>query len=118
LTLQNTDPIKLNFNELQGKGPLLRQSKLQPGDVLLVRGNTIFSSLIVSQSGGQYSHASIWIPGGDADFSDLFLAESDTAGVGFTRIMPMSLYQEGTPASEMVFLYPRGYKKLGFTASP
>ncbi|MDY4379902.1 hypothetical protein SOV92_19120 [Pectobacterium brasiliense] len=104
--MHNSASIKLDLNELQGCGPLLRKSKLQPGDVLLVRGNNPFSSLIVMMSGGQYSHAAIWIPVGNADFTDLFLAESDTAGVGFTSIIPMSLYQEGLSTSETVYCIP------------
>lgn len=98
--------IKFDLNELRSNGPLLRKSKLQPGDVLLVRGNTPFSSLIVNMSGGEYSHAAIWIPGGDANFTDLFLAESDTAGVGFTQIIPMGIYQVGRQTAEIVYCIP------------
>ncbi|WP_129954458.1 MULTISPECIES: hypothetical protein [unclassified Rahnella] len=116
--MHNTASIKLDLSELQDSGPLLRKSKLQPGDVLLVRGNNPFSSLIVMMSGGQYSHAAIWIPGGDADFTDLFLAESDTAGVGFTRIMPMSLYQEGLSTSETVYCIPDNPKSCVLLRHP
>lgn len=59
-----TNTIKIDIASLQSKGPLLREKVLRPGDVLLVKGNTPFSSLIVSVTQGEYSHAAIWIPGG------------------------------------------------------
>lgn len=101
-----TNTIKIDLASLQSKGPLLREKILRPGDVLLVKGNTHFSSLIVSVTQGEYSHAAIWIPGGDEKVEGIFLAESDTRGVGFTVLMPMSLNTGNASGREIVFQIP------------
>ena len=101
-----TNTIKIDLASLQSGGPLLREKALRPGDVLLVKGNTFFSSLIVSVTQGEYSHAAIWIPGGDEKVEGIFLAESDTNGVGFTSLMPMSLHTGNASGRETVFQIP------------
>ncbi|MDA8511162.1 hypothetical protein [Citrobacter sp. Igbk 14] len=99
-------PVKLDLAALQSSGPLLWEKKLRPGDVLLVCGNSPFSSLIVKASGGPYSHAAIWIHGGDSGIESLYLAESDTSGVGFTFLLPMRLYPGGHSTAEKVICIP------------
>lgn len=99
-------PVKRDLAALQSSGPLLWEKKLRPGDVLLVCGNSPFSSLIVKASGGPYSHAAIWIHGGDSGIESLYLAESDTSGVGFTFLLPMSLYPGGQSTAERVICIP------------
>lgn len=105
------DTFKVDLASLQSRGPLLRQDALRPGDVLLIKGNSSFSSLIVSVTKGEYSHAAIWIPGGDEKIESLLLAESDTAGVGFTFLMPMSLHTGNVYESESVFEIPDNPRK-------
>lgn len=101
-----TNTTKIDLAALQSGVPLLRERVLRPGDVLLVKGNTPFSSLIVSATQGEYSHAAIWIPWGDEKVEGIFLAESDTKGVGFTFLMPMSLHMGNLSGKETVFQIP------------
>lgn len=106
-----TNAIKIDFASLQSGGPLLREQVLRPGDVLLVKGNSLFSSVIVSVTQGEYSHAAIWIPERNEKNEGIFLAESDTNGVGFTFLMPMSLHTGNSLGGETVFQIPDNPRK-------
>lgn len=107
------DTIRLDLASLLSRGPLLRQDALRPGDVLLVKGNTRSSSFIAKTKKGEYSHAAIWMPGGDERVESLLLTESDTGGVGFTFLMPMTLYAGKFPEANP-FLKFRVTPKNGF----
>jgi hypothetical protein len=94
------DQVKSNHIErgerLEGKilcelAPFVRLDKLRAGDVMLTRGRGIESGFIALLGGGQFSHASIWLPQPNRSSApelgsprgQLSLLEADDYGVGF-----------------------------------
>lgn len=70
---------------LRERSPLLRLGEIRPGDVLLTRGRKAHSAVIAAATGGNFSHAAIWLPMKDF-YSGYQLAESDGKGVGWTPL--------------------------------
>jgi hypothetical protein len=68
--------VKTNSSELR-KPLYLNWSEIQPGDVLLTRGDGKISTAIAAASGGPYSHAALVV-------EPQTLFESDDVGIGYT----------------------------------
>ena len=83
-----TDPMKMKddrqVGETSERGPFVRLDQIRPGDVLLTRGTASRSRMVSWKTGGQYSHAAIWLPVEEGSSPEL--AESEELGVGFTPL--------------------------------
>lgn len=99
----DTHPLLPEFDvaQLHGRMPLLDVDALRPGDVLLLRGRKSHSKLIAKQTGGRFSHAAIWMPTGVEDINTPILAEADSAGVGFTPLLPMGIHYKADVGASM-----------------
>lgn len=86
-------PVSPDFDaaELYRKMPLVDVDVLRPGDVLLLRGRKPHSKAIAKRTGGRFSHAAIWMPTGEKQITAFLLAEADSAGVGFTPLLPIGI---------------------------
>jgi hypothetical protein len=81
---------------------ILRNQVLQPGDVLLTRGQGFKSAVVARATGGSHSHAAIWLP--DDGLPLLNLYESDGQGVGPTHLQ--HVHVKDGPQQEIGYLLP------------
>jgi len=79
---------RLGANILRSWSPLLVGDVMRVGDVILSREPTPESALLADATGGQYSHASLWIGPG-------CLVEADGLGVGETFLAGHTVVRKG-----------------------
>lgn len=88
---------RLTNTELVQLSPFLKSGAVRPGDVLLTRGRGGESTLIAAVTGGQFSHAALWLPVPDSPLPALI--EAEDLGVGFTTLTPIHFMTGSTVTS-------------------
>lgn len=78
---------RLTNAQLAEFAPFLKMGVVRAGDVLLTRGRGAESAVIAAVTGGQFSHAALWLPLRDSPTPALI--ESEDLGVGFTPLVPI-----------------------------
>lgn len=111
----------LDSLELKLLAPFAIHDEIQSGDVLLTLGHSLHSKVITTVTGGDYSHAALWLQTAEHP-ETLMLAEADGYGVGFTPLMPVTFRSsdrfgtltyslEGAPKRYQLLRHP-GIQKL------
>ena len=90
---------------------LLRLRSLQAGDVLLTQGLDLQAAAVAAFSGGDFSHAGVWLPIATGDPSSmarswpgLQLVESDQLGVGPSLPTTLSIRENGRSREQVALL--------------
>lgn len=93
--------VELTGAELRALGPFVRLERIKAGDVMLMLGGGVQAKATAGLSGGEFSHAAIWLPVnglGDAEGRDgwpsVQLVEADPHGVGPTPTNVILLREE------------------------
>lgn len=117
MTSQFGNETALSPKEIRRRCPLILLNEVEPGDVLLTRGNKAHSAGVAWATQGVFSHAAIWLPAINTP-GLVALAESDGLGVGYTPLKLITIDRNDGTGRQLAASLPTGTTKYKLVYHP